>query len=156
MKCEVPCSFGEVIDKLTILQIKKEKVVHDEQRVNIEKEHSILVKYFDKDDVFLQNLFSQLLDVNKKLWVMEDSIRHLSSIKQYDKTFIQIAENIHLTNDLRAQIKKDINLAYDSELCEEKLYNPQNVGVANNSNDVSNFEINDNNGFNFAFIPISS
>ena len=154
MKCKIECSFGEIIDKLTILTIKKEKVSDTQQRKNIYKEYDVLEKYYIKDDVFFENLYSQLLEINRKLWVMEDTIRYLSSLKQYDKTFIKVAENIHIMNDERYKVKKQINLMYDSEICEEKIYvnkESQNNKIVNNdSSDWSSFEINENQIKNFS------
>lgn len=122
MKCKISCSFGEIVDKLTILKIKEVKAASEESLQNIQKEINIIeeeipdVKSEDK-------LFNELSDINKKLWDCEDLIREKSKYKQFDNIYIQCAESIHIFNDQRYKIKRQINKKYKSELQEEKLYN---------------------------------
>jgi len=121
MKCSIECSIGEVIDKHTILKIKKSKTKDTTKLHNINTELQKLenqVKLCKQDD----ELFHQLLIINKRLWLMEDIIREKSSKKEYDKQFIHTAEQIHITNDQRYKVKKEINSKYNSEIIEEKIY----------------------------------
>jgi ADP-heptose:LPS heptosyltransferase len=121
MKCMIECSIGEVIDKYTILKIKKTKATNNTQLSNINLE---LTKIEENVDLCKQDddLFKQLLIINKKLWLMEDIIREKSAKKEYDKQFIHTAEQIHIVNDQRYIVKKNINIKYNSEIVEEKIY----------------------------------
>ena len=118
MKCVIECSFGEIVDKYTILKIKLEKVKNKKQEENIKNEYNKLIKFIKKDD----KLFNKLYKINKILWDLEDKIREKSSKKEFDNEYIICAENIHITNDKRYLIKKEINEKYNSELKEEKIY----------------------------------
>tara|TARA_Y100000389_G_scaffold179456_1_gene193533 strand:- start:12238 stop:13869 length:1632 start_codon:yes stop_codon:yes gene_type:complete len=121
MKCYISCSVGELIDKITILQIKLNKIKDQESLKNINNELNNIQKdnplSNTKDD-----LFDELKQVNQKLWILEDLIREKSSNKEFDTKYIEIAESIHKTNDIRFKIKKNINKKYKSELIEEKGY----------------------------------
>jgi len=121
MKCTVPCSLGEVIDKISILTIKLAKSTNDSQTQNIQKEYDAIICY-KKANQELDLLFEKLLTVNTKLWDLEDSIRLKSKQKQFDQEYIDMAEAIHITNDERYQIKKSINVLFQSDLMEEKIY----------------------------------
>jgi len=118
----VECSFGEVIDKITILKIKLEHVKDKEQRKNITKEYELLQNWLKINDSGFDALFNDLYLVNKKLWNLEDSIREKSRRKSFDSSYIDCAEQIHITNDERYLIKSKLNSVYDSDLKEEKLY----------------------------------
>ena len=120
MKIEV--SNGEVVDKLTILQIKLEKISDSEKRLNIEKEFNLLnqsVKGIITPD---NNLYQQLLEVNLELWKIEDRIRELEKEQDFGKEFIETARSVYFKNDLRSKIKKEINKTTGSDLFEEKSY----------------------------------
>tara|TARA_Y100000389_G_scaffold8472_3_gene8069 strand:+ start:1447 stop:3081 length:1635 start_codon:yes stop_codon:yes gene_type:complete len=144
MLCKIQCSFGEVIDKLTILEIKMNKVVCLEQQKNISKEYNLLKKYKIENDEYFTKVYNELSTVNMKLWNMEDTIRQLSSLKIYNQTFIQIAQGIHEMNDFRAHLKKQLNIRYKSDLCEEKIYNiPQNIRKNSSPNDDQMKDIED-------------
>lgn len=121
MHCKISCSFGEIVDKVTILKIKQEKAVDKDQYENITKELTIIEKenpqVTQKDD-----LFDVLSTVNKKLWELEDNIRDKSRKREFDQTYIDYAEQIHTDNDKRYQVKKQINDKYNSFLTEEKIY----------------------------------
>ena len=122
MKCKISCSFGEIIDKITILKIKLEHTKDKIKLKNISHElntiltETPLAKSSDP-------LFDLLLNINKQLWKLEDNIRFKSQSKLFDKEYIEYAENIHKTNDSRAEIKRKINIKYKSEFVEEKIYN---------------------------------
>lgn len=121
MKCSVPCSLGEVIDKISILTIKLSKSSDSVQRVNIQKEYDAIID-FKTSNQEMDVLFDKLLKVNSKLWDLEDAIRLKSKEKKYDQDYIDIAEAIHVTNDERYQIKRTINILFQSDLVEEKIY----------------------------------
>ncbi len=122
MKIEV--SHGEIVDKLTILQIKKENITDPIKLENIIKEHDYLFSVVE-NDLGISTLspeYLELLSVNKKLWVIEDDIRDKERQKEFDFDFINLARSVYHTNDVRAKIKKEINLKYSSGFIEEKSY----------------------------------
>ena len=138
MNCKISCSFGEIVDKVTILKIKQSKATDFNALQNIEKELTIIQKEnpeVNKKDA----LFEKLSKINKKLWVLEDSIREKSKKKEFDKQYIEYAESIHITNDQRYLVKKQINEKYNSNLREEKVYNTNKIHV--DINDVRKLEI---------------
>ena len=118
-----PVSLGELIDKITILEIKLIKM-NGIKLKNIDKELKLL-KYIiqDKNLEIDINLINKLKEVNKNLWQIEDNIRLKESNQEFDKEFIQLARSVYKENDRRASIKKEINQRYNSELVEEKSYN---------------------------------
>jgi hypothetical protein len=122
MKIEV--SHGEIVDKLTILQIKKENITDPIKLENIIKEHDYLFLVVE-NDLGISTLspeYLELLSVNKKLWIIEDDIRDKERQKKFDFDFINLARSVYYTNDVRAKIKKEINLKYSSGFIEEKSY----------------------------------
>ena len=122
MSFEIQCSLGEVIDKVTILELKSHYCKNKNQNNNIQKELNILKSKLDT--LYLNDeLYDQLQHTNSKLWKLEDHIRQKSKTKEYDDQYILFAEDIHKTNDLRASIKKQLNLKYKSNIIEEKIYN---------------------------------
>ena len=122
MKIEV--SIGEVVDKYTILTIKKLFIHDSEKLVNIEKEWKIiksaLVKKYPETltDPFTQELY----DINKKLWKVEDDLRDCEHKSYFGDKFVELAREVYQLNDVRAIIKKQISQKYSSELIEEKSY----------------------------------
>ena len=118
---KVSCSFGELIDKYTILKIKLDKIKDSDKNQNIKNEIFCLEKEFPIIKT-IDPLFQQLADINNKLWIFEDDVRIKSKNSQFDKHYISITESIHKTNDLRFEIKKKINDKYNSFLREEKSY----------------------------------
>ena len=132
MKCTIECSYGEIIDKITILKIKLEKVKNEDQRKNISKEYESLKKWIKQNDATFDKYFNELYTTNKKLWDLEDNIRDKSNKKIYDKSYIEYAEQIHITNDHRYLIKSKLNNTYNSDLKEEKIYdNKHSVKTVN-------------------------
>ena len=123
MKIEV--SHGEIVDKLTILQIKKENITDNEKLVNINKEYDYLFTIVENDlGISTESPdYLNLLSINKELWVIEDDIRDKERQKEFDEEFIKLARDVYYTNDVRAKIKKEINLKYGSGFVEEKSYN---------------------------------
>ena len=140
MKYLIECSFGEIIDKISILRIKLDKVTNKNQEINIKNEYDKLIKY-KTDDETLNYLYEELYEVNKTLWNLEDNIRLKSSKEEFDKEYINIANSIHIYNDKRYQIKNRINNLFDSDIKEEKIYNLIN-NSSKNSGNKKNFEVN--------------
>ena len=122
MKIEV--SIGEIIDKLTILEIKKTNISDSNKLLNINKEFDYLVDIVENQlglsrrDIF----YIDLLDINKKLWDIEDKIRNKERLKSFDKEFIELSRSVYFTNDERSKIKKKINDITGSNFSEEKSY----------------------------------
>lgn len=123
MRFLVECSYGEIVDKITILKIKLEKVKDKKQQTNIQKEYDSLQKYMKQNEAQFDSYFNELYITNKKLWDLEDMIREKSKKKVFDEEYIHCAETIHTTNDYRYSIKKQINETYHSDIKEEKIYN---------------------------------
>ena len=121
---EVEVSLGELLDKLTILTIKKDKISDPEKLVHIQKEYSILEekskKYLESDSI--KKLFNELIEVNLKLWVVEDDLRDLEHEKRFDDEFVQKARLVYITNDLRFKLKNEINKITNSGVQEQKSY----------------------------------
>ena len=134
----IQCSYGEIIDKYTILKIKLSKSTDEKQTINIKTEFDELQKYIKNDDI----LYEKLFEINKKLWILEDTIRYKSKKKEFDKLYIDCAEKIHITNDERYNIKKQINEKYNSYIIEEKIYKNE---ISNNTEISNNKEVLNNN-----------
>ena len=125
MQLQVPVSVGEVLDKITILQIKLAHISDANKRVNIQNELDALLPLVAGDvftTVEMQGLMAELKSVNVALWDIEDDIREKEAAKSFDAEFIKLARAVYVTNDKRAEIKKQINLATGSTLVEEKSY----------------------------------
>lgn len=121
MKIEI--SNGELVDKVTILHIKREKVSDAAKLANIEKEYELLRKAMSNINITVESPeFSRLLEVNLRLWDIEDRIRQKEARQEFDDEFIQLARSVYFENDQRAAIKKEINLKTGSDLVEEKQY----------------------------------
>ena len=117
-----PISLGELIDKITILQIKT-KHLQGSALENTEKELEVLEKTLDNLHLDIKTtLIQQLKKVNQTLWKIEDDIRDQERQKNFGEEFIQLARSVYQQNDIRAAIKKEINTAYGSALVEEKSY----------------------------------
>ncbi len=120
MKIEI--SNGELIDKLTILEIKLQKITDGNKLANIRKEYTILKKAAETVIDTKDPLFISLLEVNLSLWEIEDRIRELERKKDFGKSFVETARSVYFKNDLRAKIKHQINQQTNSDLFEEKSY----------------------------------
>ena len=120
----VPVSVGELIDKLSILHVKKIKVFNEEKLSFINKEFELLYNmssgYFTDDEVL--KLYRQLVEINTKLWEVEDELRILESSKNFDSLFIELARKVYYTNDERFSLKNKINEITNSEVREQKDY----------------------------------
>lgn len=121
----IPVSWGEVFDKLSILDIKREKLADPTQRTNVEREYALIqpaLAPINQGDEQLQYFVNQLRDVNAKLWDIENGKRKCEKDQRFDALFIQLARQVYLLNDLRAALKKAINAHLGSEIVEEKCH----------------------------------
>ncbi len=121
-KLLAPISVGELIDKITILEIKKENMLGNKQK-NVIKELTALKLIIEEKELEIDtDLYNLLKEINKRLWDIEDRIRLKESKQSFDKEFITLARSVYKENDKRASIKKEINSKYNSDLIEEKSY----------------------------------
>ena len=121
----IPISWGELFDKLTILQIKLENLRDKKALKNVKIEHDQLQLIYNNNFLGNQNaklFLTDLKEINKKLWNIEDKIRDKERNKVFDKEFIELARNVYITNDKRSSIKRNINKIFRSEIIEEKSY----------------------------------
>ena len=124
-KIIVEVSIGELLDKISILEIKQEKIKDPGKLRFISNEHSILKKQLDdnvKSDDKINDLFQSLKDINAKLWVIEDDKRQCEKVKDFGEKFIKLSRDVHFLNDDRAKIKLEINNYTGSEIKEIKEY----------------------------------
>lgn len=129
MKILAPVSVGEIFDKLSILQIKEQKIADPIKLSNVKTEIKELNKSIISLDIYdkssqeaLDALKTKLYETNFKLWDIEDALRKLESQKKFEREFISLARQVYITNDKRAEIKKEINRLTDSDIVEEKHY----------------------------------
>lgn len=120
MKIEV--STGEILDKLSILHIKKEKITDEQKLLNVNNEYLYLYDIVFSELNISEEDFLGMVSINKELWVIEDDIRDKEYKKEFDSVFIELARSVYVTNDKRAEFKKKINLKYGSLFVEEKSY----------------------------------
>ena len=120
----VPISPGELLDKITILEIKSEQIEDKEKAANVNAELEILSEIWEKTapDKDLAELKQELKDNNQALWDIEDKIRVKEANKEFDQVFIELARSVYFQNDKRAATKKKINLKLGSDIIEEKSY----------------------------------
>jgi hypothetical protein len=120
-----PVSFGELIDKITILEIKSERMTDPAKLANVRTELELLTKTWraaPASATDIEDLWAKLKAVNERLWVIEDDIRVKEKRQEFDAEFIRLARSVYFENDERARLKKDINLRLGSSLVEEKSY----------------------------------
>jgi hypothetical protein len=121
IECEI--SLGELVDKLSILKIKLEKITDEEKLKHVKREENVLV---DKlHSLKLENIdhhLNQMIEINSKLWNIEDDIRELERAKNFEQKFIELARAVYMTNDERFKRKNTINALYKSSLVEVKSY----------------------------------
>ena len=125
MNVNVEISIGEFFDKLTILEIKRERIQQADKLDNINKEldalNALLEQLpFSRADV--ADEVNELKSINEKLWVIEDDIRDKEAAKAFDQEFIELARSVYFTNDKRSDVKRDINIKLGSSFIEEKSY----------------------------------
>jgi hypothetical protein len=117
-----PISVGELIDKITILEIKLEKIEDICALNNVKNEHTQLVQLAQPILPKLGNFKNKMRHVNEEIWNIEDGVRECERNKNFDKTFIELARSVYFKNDERARIKKEINQLFNSDIVEEKSY----------------------------------
>ena len=126
MKIEV--SNGEILDKISILSIKLEKVNDTQKKLNIQKEYNELYPLFQTFvsayGVDIISYYTQLIEVNTILWNIEDELRKMETKSDFGSIFVELARKVYQTNDKRAEIKKQINIFTGSNFIEEKEYVP--------------------------------
>ena len=125
MTIQATISYGEFLDKLTILEIKNERISDKEKLINIQNELTSVKNIWQADPASKIDITTELealKTINEKLWVIEDDIRDKERQQQFDQGFIDLARSVYFENDTRAKIKKDINLKLGSDLIEEKSY----------------------------------
>lgn len=122
MKVEI--SNGELLDKFSILEIKMGNITEPSKLANVENEYRELTSDCTNllRDSTISTLYAELKSINQKLWVIEDDIRDCERSKDFGPQFVSLAREVYFTNDDRARIKKEINLASGSSLVEEKSY----------------------------------
>ena len=128
----VPVSFGELLDKIAILQIKSERMSDEAKLANVRNELSALDATWGQHPASKQDiagLRADLKAVNERRWVIEDDIRLQEKAQAFDAEFVRLARAVYFENDTRARIKKDINLALGSSYVEEKSYQDYGSGA---------------------------
>ena len=124
MLISTPISLGELVDKISILMIKKKNISDSIKLQHINKEleflQKTLKKYISEDKI--NEFLLTLVNINSKLWDIEDDIRECERKRLFDQTFIDLARSVYFTNDERAKVKNDINKTFGSELVEVKSY----------------------------------
>ena len=122
----VEVSNGELLDKISILELKMLKIEDKEKLINIHKEfdtlNPLVIELFENYDGQLQNHYLELAKINGELWDIEDWIRDCEREKRFDKEFVELARSVYITNDKRCEVKKLINILTSSGLVEEKSY----------------------------------
>ena len=124
MIINTPVSLGELVDKISILHIKNINIKDDEKlkfiREELELLNQTLNKHIKNNDI--QNYLDSLIEINSKLWVIEDDIRDCERNKKFDQTFIDLARSVYFTNDKRSKVKLEINKKFGSKIIEVKSY----------------------------------
>jgi len=124
MLINTPISLGELVDKISILIIKQKNIIDETKLDHVKKELDFLQKtlmnYVQQEEI--NNFLENLININSKLWNIEDDIRECERKKLFDQSFIDLARSVYFTNDERAKVKNDINKTFGSELVEVKSY----------------------------------
>ena len=124
MKVEV--SNGELMDKLSILELKLKNIADSKKLINIKTEFNelnpLVQKLFKKYNPAVNKLYIRLAEINGKLWIIEDEIRQCERDKSFGEKFIKLARDVYFTNDVRSDLKKEINILTNSGVIEEKSY----------------------------------
>lgn len=122
---QVPVSPGEVLDKITILEIKSERIKDAGKVANVKRELELLsaswLEAVEEDDT-VRRIHTELKTINEALWEIEDDIRDKERAQEFDQVFIDLARSVYVTNDQRANAKKELNIHLGSEIIEEKSY----------------------------------
>lgn len=123
----VEISPGELIDKLTILEIKRDRIRDPHKLANVNLEYEELRRAWDVEATTapaVHALWARLREVNERLWVTEDEIRECERQRDFGERFVELARDVYKTNDVRSELKREINLGLGSALVEEKSYKP--------------------------------
>jgi hypothetical protein len=121
----LPVSFGDAADRITILEIKKERIADAAKRANVMAELELMSKPFFSmidDTAEFRRLYGKLKDINEALWKIEDDIRDCERNGDFGPEFIRLARAVYITNDERARVKREINVLLGSRIVEEKSY----------------------------------
>ena len=124
MIINTPVSLGELVDKISILHIKSINIKDNEKLLLVKEELSLLeqtLNHHVKIDA-IKPFLDSLIDINSKLWVIEDNIRDCERDKNFDQKFIELARSVYFTNDKRSEIKLEINKTFGSKIVEVKSY----------------------------------
>ena len=122
---QVPVSPGEVLDKITILEIKSERISDPDKVANVRRELELLSTTWKESvvqDETINRIHAELKEINEALWEIEDDIRDKERAREFDQRFIDLARSVYVTNDQRANAKKELNIYLGSEIVEEKSY----------------------------------
>lgn len=125
MNVNVEISIGEFFDKVTILEIKKERISDEAKLVNVNNELdalNLLLRSLSFSRADVENEIKELKEINEKIWVIEDDIRDKEAAKEFDERFIELGRAVYFTNDRRAEVKRLINQKLGSDFVEEKSY----------------------------------
>ena len=125
MNVNVEISIGEFFDKVTILEIKRERIQDTDKLKNINNELDALNALLEQLPFSREQVtdeVGELKEINEKLWVIEDDIRDKEAAKSFDQEFIELARSVYITNDRRSDVKRDINIKLGSSFIEEKSY----------------------------------
>ena len=124
MIINIPVSLGELVDKISILQIKRKNIRDKEKEKLINKELSLLKKTLKNslNDNLIKKYLDELIKINSKLWRIEDDLREHERKKIFDQEFIELARSVYLTNDKRSHVKLEINKKFGSQIIEVKSY----------------------------------
>ena len=123
---KIETSNGELLDKLSILELKQKNISDDKKLANIKVEfeelNPLALIIFKENPPIISELYLKLSQINAKLWKIEDDIRQCEREKIFDSKFVQLARDVYYTNDIRSELKKEINILTKSGLIEEKSY----------------------------------
>ncbi len=119
---EIPVPAGELLDRISILRIKRERIADPAKRANVVRELAALEAAAGRHRIHDPGLEAELREVNERLWDVEDALRRLEREGDFSDRFTALARQVYFTNDRRAAIKRRVNLRFDSELIEEKQY----------------------------------
>ena len=124
MIISTPVSLGELVDKISILHIKNINIKDEEKLKLIREELELLNQTLNKhiNNIDIQNYLDSLIEINSKLWTIEDDIRDCERNKKFDQTFIDLARSVYFTNDKRSEVKLEINKKFGSKIIEVKSY----------------------------------
>jgi hypothetical protein len=127
MLLNLPTAPGEFLDKLTILEIKSERMSDAAKLANVRRELDLMRETWSASTLSVRDvgaLVAALKQVNEALWEIEDAIRAKEAAKTFDAGFVELARRVYVTNDRRAEIKRELNVMLGSEILEEKSYKP--------------------------------